>query len=781
MAKSLVIVESPAKARTIEKYLGKGFQVKASIGHVKDLPRSKLGVDVKKNFEPTYEIIKEKKKVIEEIRKAAISADQIFLATDPDREGEAIAWHIAEEIFQAEKEPKKETKEGKKKVKEVKKEKAGGIVRKPVHRVLFHEITKKSILESMANPLELNKNLYEAQQARRILDRLVGYQVSPLLWDKVRRGLSAGRVQTVALRLICEREKEVKAFVPEEYWSLEGELEGSVPPPFVARLVSFRGEKIKVVSQTEADRIVQAVQKSTPVLKSIVRKERKRNPYPPFITSRLQQDASQKLGFSAARTMMLAQQLYEGIEIGEEGAVGLITYMRTDSTRISNEALTEVRQLIREKWGSDFLPQEPIVHKNKKSAQDAHEAIRPTSVLRTPESVRQYLEDDQFRLYELIWRRFVACQMTPAIFDQTTFEIVAGDYGLRATGSQQKFAGFLAVYEEAIFEDRKKKKEEEDEEEEASANLPLLQEGETLKLIGFKPEQHWTEPPPRFNDASLIKELEEKGIGRPSTYASILSNLVDKEYVRKEQKIYLPTELGGIISEILIASFPGIFNVEFTAKMESELDEVEEGRQGRVEVIKNFYKTFSESLEHAKIHMKDMKRQETPTDLICEKCNSPTVIKWGRRGEFLACTNYPECKYTREFKRDEDGKIQIMKYEVTGELCGTCGSQMVIKSGRFGKFLACSKYPECKSTRAISSGMLCPTCGGALVQRKTKKGRLFFGCRQYPTCKFATWDKPLKEVCPKCASPTLILKSSKKEPTTVRCPRETCDYSRTES
>ncbi|HSA59865.1 MAG TPA: type I DNA topoisomerase [bacterium] len=768
MVKSLVIVESPAKAKTIEKYLGKNYKVKASVGHVKDLPKSKLGVDVKKGFEPTYEVIAAKKKVIEELRKAASAADQVYLALDPDREGEAIAWHVAEEIYKGEKE--KAGEKGKTKA-----------VKKPLHRVLFNEITKKAVLEAIANPIDLNKNLYEAQQARRILDRLVGYQVSPLLWDKVRRGLSAGRVQTVALRLICERERAIKAFNPEEYWTIEAVLEGSLPPSFTAKLVSFEGKKFRIANGTESSRVLAEIKSAPHVLRSIVRKERKRNPYPPFITSRLQQDASQKLGFSAARTMMLAQQLYEGVDVGEGDPVGLITYMRTDSTRVSDEALTEVRQFIEEKVGKDYLPEKPLVYKNKKSAQDAHEAIRPTSVMRTPESVRSHLEEDLFKLYELIWKRFVACQMTPAVFDQTTFDISAGPYGYRANGAQMKFAGFLSLYEAAFVAEKKEKEEEEaDEAEKASKLLPLLKEGETLKVLETRPEQHFTEPPPKFNDASLIRELEELGIGRPSTYATILSTLVDKEYVKKEQRVYSPTDLGFIVNDVLIESFPDIFNVEFTAKMETELDEVEEGKQTCTEAVKDFYKPFQAALEKAKTHMRDIKRQEIATDLSCERCNSPMVIKWGRRGEFLACTNYPECKYTREFERQEDGKLKLMKLEVTGELCSTCGSQMVIKSGRFGKFLACSKYPECKTTRAISTGITCPSCGGALAERRTKKGRTFYGCSQYPKCTFATWDKPLKEACPQCGSPTLVAKSTKAA-TTVKCPRENCDYTRTQN
>ncbi len=752
MAKTLVIVESPAKAKTIEKYLGKGYQVKASIGHIKDLPKSKLGVDVKNDFEPTYDVIKEKKKVVDEICKAASTAEAILLALDPDREGEAIAWHVSEEIAKGE--TKKKTK----------------AKAKPVHRILFHEITKKAIQEAVNRPLELNRSLFEAQQARRILDRLVGYQVSPLLWEKVRRGLSAGRVQTVALRILCEREREIRGFKPVEYWSLEALFEGSRAPTFRARLATVDGKKISIGNEQETQQALAQLKKSTHVLKSIVRKERRRNPYPPFITSKMQQEASQKLGFSAARTMMVAQQLYEGIDLGD-GPVGLITYMRTDSTRLSNEAVQEARDFIVSKWGPDYLPESPLSYKNKKSAQDAHEAIRPTSVVVTPESIRQHLEDDQYKLYELIWRRFLACQMMPAIYDQTTFDIASGSYGYRATGSQMKFPGFMAAYDVAVLEESA-----EEEEEGREGFLPDLKEGETLKALDFFPEQHFTEPPPRFNDASLIKELEEKGIGRPSTYASILSNIVDKEYVKKEQKVFTPTDLGFIVNDVLVESFPNIFSVEFTAKMEAELDDVEEGQQTYQETLRDFYKPFQETLEKAKVHMKDIKRQEIKTDLVCEKCQSPMVIKWGRRGEFVACTNYPECKYTREFIRNEDGSLTLAKLEMTGEFCTNCGSQMVIKSGRFGKFLACSKYPECKTTRALSTGVPCPQCAQPLAERRTKKGRIFYGCSKYPACKFASWDKPVKEPCPTCGSPCLILKVTKTKGKSLKCPREGCDF-----
>lgn len=765
MAKALVVVESPAKAKTIEKYLGKGFKVKASVGHIKDLPKSKIGVDVQNAFEPTYQVIESKKKVIDELKKIAEGVDQIYIATDPDREGEAIAWHVADELL-----PKPKSKKVKAETQ---------ATAKPIHRVLFNEITKKSVSEAIQNPIELRRNLFDAQQARRVLDRLVGYQVSPLLWDKVRRGLSAGRVQTVALRIICERERAIKAFVPEEYWSLDVIMEGGTPPSFEAHLTHFQGKKIQIPNAETSQKILADLKNAKHTLIKVTKKERKRHPYPPFITSKLQQEASHKLGFSASKTMTLAQKLYEGIELGEEGLVGLITYMRTDSVRVSNEAIAEGRDFILSQWGKDFLPETPNYYKTKKSAQDAHEAIRPTSALRTPESVKPFLEYDMLRLYELIWKRFLASQMTSAVYDQTSFDISAGDYTYRASGSLIKFSGFLKIYEAPVEDDFKKKKEADTEDEdESSGLLPDLKEGSEITVKEWKPAQHFTEPPPRFSDASLIKELEENGIGRPSTYAAILTNLVDKEYVQKDQRVYKPTDLGFIVSDVLVESFPNIFNVEFTAQMENELDEVEEGSKTYQETLHDFYGPFSETLERAKTTMKNIKRQEIPTDIICEKCGSPTVIKWGRRGEFLACTKYPDCKFTSEFTKDESGKITLQKVEATGETCDKCGSDMIFKTGRFGKFLACSKYPECKSTKTVTTGVRCPECAdGMLVERKSKAGRNFFGCNKYPNCKFATWETPLKETCPQCQGETLLMKSTKAE-TKIRCPKEKCGYER---
>lgn len=749
MEKDLIIVESPAKARTIEKYLGNAFTVKASVGHVKDLPPSKLGVDIKHQFKPEYEMIKGKKKVMDEIKKASQKASKVFLAPDPDREGEAIAWHVAEEISKTKKAP-------------------------VIHRVLFNEITKKGVKEAMANPTSLNKNMYEAQQARRILDRLVGYQISPLLWDKVRRGLSAGRVQSVTVRLVCEREKEIKDFKSEEYWSLETSLEGSLPPKFKARLSKKNKKKIELKTDAETKEIIAELKQHDFLLQQIQKKEQKRWPSPPFITSKLQQEASRKLGFSPKKTMMLAQRLYEGVELAGGEPFGLITYMRTDSTRVSDVALTDVRDYIKEAFGADYLPEKPNYYKSKKRAQEAHEAIRPTSTAYPPEVVKKYLKRDEFRLYELIWKRFVASQMRPALLDRTVFIIMAGACEFRASGSIIKFPGFISVYTEGRDEDVQKREEDEE-----GAMLPELKEGEKLTCHEFLPEQHFTQPPPRFTEATLVKELEENGIGRPSTYASILSVIQDKRYVEKvEDKRLRPTDLGVIVNDLLVKNFPNVLDTTFTARMEEELDEVEEGKMKWVDTLNEFYERFSKTLAKAKVQMKDIKRQEIPTDIKCEKCGSPMVIKFGRHGEFLACQSYPDCKNTKEFKRDVDGKIVVEEPKDTGEICEKCGSPMIVKRGRFGQFLACSSYPKCKNTKAISIGVNCPLCGKPLTQRKSKKGRIFYGCTGYPKCKFASWSKPVSEKCPDCGSPYLVEKFSKAKGTQVACPERKCSYVR---
>lgn len=744
MAKSLLIVESPAKARTIKKYLGKDFNVLASVGHIKDLPKSTLGIDIAHDFSPQYVVIKGKGNIIKDIRREAKSAEKVFLAPDPDREGEAIAWHIAEEIKEKDK----------------------------IYRVLFNEITRKGIEEAIQNPLKLNQNRFEAQQARRILDRLVGYQISPLLWEKVRRGLSAGRVQSVAVRIICDREAEIKAFIPEEYWSVTVRLEGSNPPPVEAKLIRIKGEKATLRNEEETKALVNLVKGGDFVVKKVEKKARKKNPAPPFITSTLQQDAARRLGFSAKKTMMLSQRLYEGVDLGSEGPVGLITYMRTDSTRIADEAAEDVRNYIESQFGKEYLPKTVRKYKTAKSAQEAHEAIRPTSMSYAPDRVKKFLERDQFRLYQLIWQRFIASQMESAVIDQTTIDIEAKDATFRATGSIVRFPGFMSLYTEG--------KDQEDEPDKEGI-LPVLAEGEKMRLQDITPRQHFTEPRPRFSEATLVKELEEQGVGRPSTYAAIISNIQDRGYVRLEQKRFYPTELGMLVTALLVENFPDILSVEFTARMEKKLDEIEEGKENWVESLKVFYDYFHRALESAKVTMRDVKREEIPTDIACSLCGSRMVIKWGKNGEFLACPDYPECKNTTNFKRDPSGKIEVVteNLELTTELCPQCGKQMVIRTGKFGRFLACSDYPACKGTKPFSTGVKCPVCGkGELCEKRSKKGKIFYSCSEFPACKVAMWEKPLPEECPLCKSSFLVEKQSKREGTTVRCYDKECGYVR---
>jgi DNA topoisomerase-1 len=744
--KSLVIVESPAKAKTIAKYLGKDYTVKASVGHVMDLPKSKLGVDIEKDFEPSYIQIKGKGPIVKELKSAAKKADRILLATDPDREGEAIAYHVAEVL-------------------------SGSAKTTEVYRVLFNEITKKAILQSIDHPGKIDIDKVDAQQARRVLDRLVGYQISPILWKKVRRGLSAGRVQSVALRLICEREEEIKAFVPEEFWSLTALLEGKLPPQFEAKLLKKDEEKLKVKNNEEVQKILADLEGATYRVSKIEKKERRRNPVPPFTTSKLQQEGGRKLGFTSKRTMGIAQSLYEGVDLGKEGTVGLITYMRTDSTRVGKEAQDEAREFIVTKYGKEYLPEKPPVYASAKSAQEAHEAIRPTSVLREPDAIKQYLEPDQFKLYRLIWNRFVASQMNPAVIDQTSVDIKANDYTFRATGSVVKFPGFMAVYMEEKSEDQAPS-----EEENGEAVLPPLNEGEILTLVKLDPKQHFTQPPPRFSEALLVKTLEEKGIGRPSTYAAIISTIQERDYVNKVENKFRPTELGVLVNDLLVSHFPVVMDVAFTAKMEEDLDKIEEGQMRWVEAVRDFYKPFSESLEKAQAEMKDFKAEQVPTDIACEKCGKPMVVKWGRNGQFLACSGYPDCKTTMPFVRNENGVVEAAPEETTDEKCPKCGSAMMIKRGRFGKFLACSRYPECKHTQGMSTGVLCPEDGGKLVERRSRFGKMFYSCANYPDCKFAIWNKPLPRPCPKCNAPFLVEKFSKKTGLSVTCMKKDCDY-----
>lgn len=739
---TLVIVESPAKASTIKKYLGPGFEVKASVGHVKDLPKATIGIDIEHDFQPKYVVIDSKKKIIAEIKAAAQKASRVLLAPDPDREGEAIAWHIADEIRDS---------------------------NANIHRVMFNEITKKAVLEAIEHPLELDAKKYESQQARRVLDRLVGYQISPILWTKVRRGLSAGRVQSVAVRVLVEREEEIKAFQTEEYWSVEVQVEGQNPPPFTARLVRMDGEKPILVSEEHATRALELIREATPKVASVERKERRKNPPAPFITSRLQQEASSKLRFSPKRTMGLAQRLYEGLELGAEGPTGLITYMRTDSTRISDDAVRDVRALIASRFSPAHLPAEPNIFKSKKSAQDAHEAIRPTLLDHDPERVRALLTEsgsardareveDLVKLYTLIWNRFVACQMTPAVFDQTVIEIEAGRVGLRASGQVMRFPGFLDVYAET--------QEDAASDEDSSGSLPDVKEGEGLRVLGENPEQHFTQPPPRYSEATLVRELEEKGIGRPSTYAAILSTVQDRGYAEKKEGRLAPTELGVVVNGLLVKSFPDILNTDFTAQMEEQLDKVEEGAADWIKLLRDFYVPFERDLTRAKLEMRDIKREEEPTEEVCEKCGKPMVIKWGRNGHFLACSGYPECRNTKEYTRNPDGTLTVLPAtRPSDQTCPACTSPMVVRRGRFGEFLACSRYPDCKTTSPISLGVACPrpACGGYLTEKRSKRGKVFFGCSNYAKskCDFVSWDRPMPKPCPQCGAVFIVQKVSR--------------------
>ncbi len=755
--KALVVVESPSKAKTIQKYLGRDYIVKASVGHIKDLPKSKLGVDPAKGFKPEYQVIQGKAKIIEELKKAAAKVPEIFLAPDPDREGEAIAWHIHEEL------------------------KGKG---KKIHRVLINAITKVAVKEALDHPQKLDTKKFNAQQARRILDRLVGYKISPLLWDKVRRGISAGRVQSVALRLVVEREVEVKAFVPEEYWQLGADFEKQ-KIEFTTRLFKIAGKDPELNTQADVKPLTDGLRSAEFKIKGIERKERSRKPQPPFITSRMQQEAARKLGFSAKKTMAMAQRLYEGIDLGDIGTTGLITYMRTDSTRVEPGAIKEVREFIATEYGKDFVPAEPNLYKTKKSAQDAHEAIRPTSLELIPSRVMPFLEKDEFRLYQLIWNRFIASQMTPAVLDQTAVDVIAFDSQkreicFRATGSVVKFAGFTAVYSEGHDENTAKKGQtsaEDDDEDARALKLPPLKAGDTVNWVSFAPTQHFTQPPPRFTDASLIRELEERGIGRPSTYATILSNLQDREYVEKRENKYYPSELGQVVTELLVKSFPDILNSEFTAEMENKLDQIEEGDANWKEILSDFWKPFEKTLEKAKVQMKNIKQQEVPTKVPCEKCGKHYNIRWGKMGSFLSCSQYPECKSTQDFKKDEQGEIVIVPKQYSDKKCEKCGNLMLVKSGKFGKFLACSDYPDCKSTAAIGTGIPCPSCKvGEIVERQSRFRRIFYSCGKWPACNYAMWDKPVSRPCPKCQWPILTEKVTKKLGLIEKCPQKECGY-----
>ncbi len=808
MAKSLVIVESPAKAKTILKFLGRNYLVKASMGHVRDLPKKTLGVDEKKDFKPTYEILPGRKKIIDELKKAAKSADKVFLAPDPDREGEAISWHLAEILKKS---------------------------NKNLYRVMFNEITKRAVVHGIKNPSKLDLNKVDAQQTRRILDRLVGYKISPLLWEKVRRGLSAGRVQSVALRIVVEREQEIRAFEPEEYWSLTALLEGREPPPFETRLFKIDEKKAELKNKEQTDDAVASARDAEFIVRSVEAKEKKKNPIPPFITSKLQQEASRKLNFSVKKTMTLAQRLYEGMDVGDMGTVGLITYMRTDSTRIAPEALQELRDYIVKAHGPDYLPDEPRTYKSGKMSQGAHEAIRPTTMELTPEHVKPFLQKDEFNLYNLIWNRFLASQMKSALFDVTTADIEAGRCLFRATGSTMKFPGYLAVYQD-VAEKKKDEQGAQPEEDDAGRVLPPMSKGDKLALKKLDPKQHFTQPPPRFTEASLVKEMEENGIGRPSTYATILSTLQNREYVEKNEVKFIPTELGMTVTELLVGHFGDIVDVNYTARMEGELDQIEEGQLDYIKALKGFHKQFMKDLKAAQKEMKNIKATAEPTDRNCDKCGKQMVIKWGRYGRFIACSGYPECKNTQEMaggvnganggsaeppaipedhgtcekcgasmvlrrgrfgpfiacsaypncrntkkiSLDKEGKITVTKKpdRILDTTCPRCSKPLAVKDGRFGEFTACSTYPDCRYIKLKEVGLDCPRdeCKGRVVERRSRRGRLFFGCSNDPDCEFVSWYRPVAESCPSCGKDYVLEKVTKRDGTTYFCDADGCGF-----
>ena len=761
MPKSLVVVESPAKAKTIKKILGRGYIVESSVGHIRDLPKKELGVDLENAFTPKYVLIRGKGKVLKALETEARKVDTIYLAADPDREGEAICWHLAEEL--------KKTK-------------------KPIHRITYNEVTKGAILEAIQNPKQIDMALVDAQQARRVLDRLVGYQISPILWRSVKPGLSAGRVQSVAVRLICERAAEIEAFKPEEYWTLTATLTSvEVEHLFLAKLHKIGSKKGEInnygfrIDEARANELAADAKIQTYVVEKVQKRERKQNPVPPFITSTLQQEAARKLRFTAKRTMRIAQQLYEGLEVGGEGSVGLITYMRTDSTRVAAEALHASREYIKSTYGTPYLPARAIRYRSKKGAQDAHEAIRPTVPLRTPASLKFYLNDEQHRLYELIWKRFIASQMKPAIFDATTIDIKAGTYLFRATGSVIKFKGFMHIY----MEGKDDTASDENLASEENSNLPAVKESDTLNLRKLVPKQHFTQPPPRYNEATLVKALEAKEIGRPSTYATILSTIQDRGYVTKDKGRLMPTDVGRLVNQLLVHGFPNIVDVEFTAKMEAQLDTIAEDKVKWTHTLGEFYPPFQTALQEAPDKMYEARKaMETESDEKCDKCGGNMVVKWGRYGRFLGCANYPECQNIKRLNMDETASAEPEK---TDYVCEKCNKPMVIKMSRSGaRFLSCSGYPKCKNAKPVPMGIDCPEadCNGYLGERRSRRGKVFYGCSNYPKCEFSTWDKPVPEPCPKCNAPFLVEKTRKTRGSetatmSLACHSQKCGYTKT--
>ncbi len=733
MADNLVIVESPAKAKTISQFLGKDYTVRASMGHVRDLPKSTMGIDIEKDFTPSYTVPADKKKTIASLKKYIKKDTNIWIATDEDREGEAIGWHLLQAL----------------KVKPTE---------HAVKRIVFHEITKTAILNSLKKPREINENLVDAQQARRILDRLVGYELSPLLWKKVRYGLSAGRVQSVAVRLIVEREREIEAFKPEEYWKITGTFIGDAKKKFEAQLSKIDNKKVAVGNKESSEGIVKNLKDANYKISKINEKETKRNPAPPFITSTLQQEASRKLGFSVKKTMVVAQQLYEGVKL-DKAASGLITYMRTDSFNLSGQAISRAHKVIEHLYGKEYVAGKPRVYKKAKGAQEAHEAIRPVNLEKTPEDVKSFLNKDQFKLYELIWKRTIACQMTEAKMKNIDVQIQSSKEGkdlpylFKATGQTILFPGFMKVYIEG--------EDHPDEETKAGKHekfLPPLKEGEDLHCEKIDPTQHFTQPPHRYTEASLVKKLESEGIGRPSTYAPTISTIMTRGYIEKDGKALKPTDTGKVVNDLLVEHFPDIVDYKFTAEMEEDLDLIAEGKKEWVPLLKAFYEPFHKNIVEKEKSVKKSDIVNEETYEICDKCGSKMVIKLGRYGKFLSCSNYPECKNAKPLdKGDDEGKPSIdseLKKKLSGKKCDKCGEPMEIKTGRYGEFLGCSGYPKCKNIQPIIkfSVVKCPRCkNGQLVERRTRKGgKIFYGCNQFPKCKFATWDKPVIEKCKKC-------------------------------
>jgi len=732
----LVVVESPTKTKTLKKFLGRKYKVMATKGHIIDLPKSKLGVDVEDGFKPHYTVIRGKKQIIDEIVKQAKKSNRIFLAPDPDREGEAIAHHLFNRIKK---------------------------FNDSIYRIQYNELTKKAVLKALEDAGQINDDKVMAQQARRILDRLVGYQVSPILWKTVLRGLSAGRVQSVALKIICQREEEIEKYVIKEYWKIKAQLQPKSKNEFTASLIKIDGKDFEISTETDAKDATKDIKAQEFKVANVKKEKKRRNPLPPFITSTLQQDAANRLRFAPQKTMYIAQELYEGIDLGNAGSIGLITYMRTDSVRIANEALEAARELIAEKYGTEYLPEKPRQFKSKKSAQDAHEAIRPTSVEYLPSEIKQYLSRDQYRLYNLIYSRFMASQMTPAVYDNIAIDIAAGKYLFRATSSQLAFDGFLKVYK---IENGKNGNGNGDEPQ----ILPELEKEDSLDLRELISSQHFTKPPPRFSEASLVKELEQNGIGRPSTYAQIIFTLKNRKYVNVEKRVLIPSELGRTVNRILIEHFPQVFNIEFTAHMEDELDKIEVGKDNWVDVLKEFYGPFSETLGEVQTKLKDIKATtQEETDEVCEKCGAPMVIRWGRNGRFLACSSYPDCRNTRPLN-GENGIEELDRD------CPECKSKLVLRSGKFGRFIACSTYPECKYTEAISTGVKCPKndCDGDLVEKRSRRGKQFFGCSKYPKCDFAVWNKPVKKEFLACKYPFMVEKDTIKN--SLHCKCSECNF-----